>query len=171
MYCRRHPGPPERVATNIALRPESSSPLSASAPALYDMVAMDQIRPDDVVLAPADNGLELFGHFEPEPRRVTCFCRLLLHHIQKTSRTPSNRILRRSVRRCAVISARSIAFCSQNGDFSRLVLRPLTVCRSRCFFSIRLIVLAAGLFGHRRMAAAWSNPHVAKVVSLLVLMA
>ncbi|MNL72070.1 hypothetical protein D3C87_1973220 [compost metagenome] len=59
-----------------------------------------------------------------------------------------------SVRRCAVISARSIAFCSQNGDFSRMAFRPSIVCRLRCFFSIRLIVLAAGLSGHKPLAAA-----------------
>ncbi|MNR23261.1 hypothetical protein D3C85_1402710 [compost metagenome] len=71
------------------------------------------------------------------------------------SRTPSKRMSRMSVRRWAVIRARSIAFCSQAGAFSLMAFRPSTVWRLRCFFSMRLIVLAAGLSGHKPLAAAW----------------
>lgn len=48
-----------------------------------------------------------------------------------------------------------MAFCSQAGDFSLIAFRPSTVCRLRCFFSTRLMVLAAGLSGQRLLAAAW----------------
>lgn len=48
-----------------------------------------------------------------------------------------------------------MAFCSQAGDFSLIAFRPSAVCRLRCFFSTRLMVLAAGLSGQRLLAAAW----------------
>ena len=44
--------------------------------------AVDQVRRDDVIPAPADDRLELVGHFEPDPRRITGLGCLLLYHIQ-----------------------------------------------------------------------------------------
>ena len=81
---------------------------------------------------------------------------------RETSRTPSKRISRMSVRRLAVIRAKSIAFCSQAGAFSLMAFKPFTVWCLRCFFSMRLMVLAAGLFGHRPLAAAWLNMSISR---------
>ncbi|MNP20156.1 hypothetical protein D3C76_1127180 [compost metagenome] len=71
------------------------------------------------------------------------------------SRTSLNFMFKMSPRRWAVINAKSIAFCSQVGDLSRIAFRPSTVWRLRFFFSIFGIVLAAGLSGHRPLDAAW----------------
>ena len=45
--------------------------------------AMNQVGRDDVIPAPADNRLQFFGHFEPDPGHVAGLGRLLLDHIQK----------------------------------------------------------------------------------------
>ncbi|MNG02880.1 hypothetical protein D3C84_859290 [compost metagenome] len=50
--------------------------------------SVNQVRRDDVIPAPADHSLELIGHFEPDPRRITGLCSLLLHHIQKPLPNP-----------------------------------------------------------------------------------